>query len=143
METKINIEYENLIKKLNIALEEIGKRLASNSIVITNIEEVKYALEKLGTRPIINNNVQQFMAITNNMVTTYAAKNHDYGNSFDKSLDKFGLTASVVRMGDKMNRIESLMNKDIAVKDESIRDTLLDLANYCVMTSMWLENKNK
>ena len=74
---------------------------------------------------------------------TYAAKNHDYGNSFDKSLDKFGIVASIVRMGDKMNRIESLTNKEAKVNDESIKDTLLDLANYAIMTVMWLDKTRK
>ena len=77
------------------------------------------------------------------MAETYEKKNHDYGDSFSKSLDKFGLVASVVRMGDKMNRIESLINKDAKVKDESIKDTLLDLANYAIMTVMWMDNQKK
>lgn len=42
-------------------------------------------------------------------------------------------------MGDKMNRLESLVNKKAMVKNESIKDTLLDLANYAIMTVMWLD----
>lgn len=82
----------------------------------------------------------QFKNITEEMLQTYIRKNHDYGDSFNKSLDKFGVIASVVRMNDKMERIESLMNKEALVKDESIKDTLLDLASYCVMTTIWLNN---
>ena len=66
-------------------------------------------------------------------------KNKGYGNSFEKSLDKFGLVTAACRMGNKCNRIESLMNSDAMVKDESVRDTLLDLANYAVMTVMWID----
>lgn len=84
--------------------------------------------------------VIKFKNLTNKMSETYERKNHDYGDSFNKSLDKFGLIASVVRMNDKMERIESLTNKEALVKDESIKDTLLDLASYCVMTTMWLDN---
>lgn len=104
-----------------------------------------------------NELVESFKSITSKMAETYEKKNHDYGDSFDKSLDKFGLIASVVRMGDKMNRIESLINKSIQnpaypsvsvkdvnlVKDESIKDTLLDLANYAIMTVMWMDNQKK
>lgn len=104
-----------------------------------------------------NELVKSFKNITSKMAETYEKKNHDYGDSFDKSLDKFGLLASVVRMGDKMNRIESLINKSIQnpaypsvsvkdvnlVKDESIKDTLLDLANYAIMTVMWMDNQKK
>lgn len=69
----------------------------------------------------------------------YDRKNADYGNSFDKSLDEFGLVASVVRMSDKMERIKSLTNKEAEVKDESIEDTLIDLANYAIMTVLWMK----
>ena len=85
----------------------------------------------------------QFKSITEEMLQTYIRKNHDYGDSFNKSLDKFGLIASVVRMNDKMERVESLMNKEALVKDESIKDTLLDLASYCVMTTIWLNNNRE
>ena len=99
-------------------------------------------LDKAVVAVRVSDNVEQFMSITNNMAKTYAAKNHDYGNSFEQSLDKFGLVASVVRLGDKMNRIESLIKKEAQVKDESIKDTLLDMANYAIMTVMWM-NKNQ
>lgn len=85
---------------------------------------------------------EAFDAITDELKDTYIKKNHDYGNSFDKSIDKFGLTAAVVRMNDKMERLNSLLNKDAKV-DESIRDTVMDLANYCIMTAMYLDNKEK
>ena len=110
----------------------------------TKLKTVEYCLKSLGSRPILSNsNVQQFMDITNNMVKTYAAKNHDYGNSFEQSCNKFGIIAAIVRMGDKMNRLESLAVKRAEVKDESIKDTLLDLASYSVMTFMWLDKTSK
>ena len=90
-----------------------------------------------------NELVESFKSITSKMAETYEKKNHDYGDSFDKSLDKFGLIASVVRMGDKMNRIESLAQKKAMVQDESIKDTLFDLANYAIMTVMWMDNQKK
>lgn len=84
-----------------------------------------------------------FKELCKSMMATYVKKNADYGSSFDKSLDKFGIVAAVVRIGDKMNRIESLTTKKAHVTDESIRDTLMDMANYCVMTVMWLDNQKK
>lgn len=85
----------------------------------------------------------EFTELCKSMIETYIKKNHDYGNSFDKSLDRFGIVAAIVRIGDKMNRIESLTGKKAQVTDESIRDTLMDMANYCVMTVMWLDNQKK
>lgn len=137
MDTKINKEYQKLIDTLNDV--KCGQSLESDRDAL---DEVIYDLEKLGTRPVLPDDVDQFIDITQNMAKTYAAKNHDYGNSFEQSLDEFGIVASVVRMGDKMNRIKSLVKKEAQVKDESIKDTLLDLANYSIMTVMWM-NKNQ
>lgn len=70
----------------------------------------------------------------------YIKKNNDYGNSAEESLDEFGLIASIVRLGDKMNRLKSLSaGGRQLVNDESLEDTLLDLANYAVITIMWLD----
>lgn len=91
---------------------------------------------------ITSESISKFKEITDSMVKTYEAKNHDYGNSFDQSLNEFGLVSSVVRLGDKMNRIKSLIKKEAKVKDESIKDTFLDMANYAIMTVMWM-NKNQ
>jgi hypothetical protein len=63
----------------------------------------------------------------------YKAKNKDYGDSFS-SLRKEFPEAILIRLGDKYNRLKSLMSSGKAeVKDESVEDTLLDLANYCLM----------
>lgn len=135
---RVNEEYQKLIDKLKEVRQ--ANLMASDKSLL---DEVMYSLTKLGSRPVLSDNVEQFMSITHNMAKTYAAKNHDYGNSFEQSLDKFGLVASVVRLGDKMNRIESLTKKEAQVKDESIKDTLLDMANYAIMTVMWMDkNQN-
>lgn len=72
---------------------------------------------------------------------TFCRKNHDYGNSFEESLDKFGIIASLVRMQDKMLRLESLTDdsKTQQVGSESLLDTLEDLSNYAAMTACWLK----
>ena len=75
--------------------------------------------------------------IIDNIHTMYKDKNEDYGDSFDKSLDKFGLLSSLIRLTDKMNRFEQLIDSESKVTSESIDDTLLDMANYAIMTVMW------
>ena len=82
-------------------------------------------------------------AIYDDLYQTYLAKNADYGDSFGKSVRDHGLIASLVRIGDKFNRFENLvMSGDRQmVHDESIKDTLLDLANYCVMTVAEMKEK--
>lgn len=141
MEVTINKEYQSLIDRLNAAItayEDSGR----TEIGLSLLRGVKEGIRMLGSRPKLAESVEKFTEITSNMAKTYAAKNHDYGNSFEQSLDKFGLVASVVRLGDKMNRIESLTKKEAQVKDESIKDTLLDMANYAIMTVMWMDKKS-
>lgn len=64
----------------------------------------------------------------------YAKKNSDYGDSFAKTREVVP-GAILVRLHDKLSRLDSLLMdpSNQKVKDESINDTLLDLANYCVM----------
>ena len=83
------------------------------------------------------NNVKRFQEITEKMVDTYKRKNHDYGDSFDKLLEKFGLNALLIHIFEKYNRLETLSEHRALVLDESIQDTLLDMANYCIMAAMW------
>ncbi len=74
---------------------------------------------------------------------TFKRKNHDYGNSFEKSLDTFGLVAGIVRMSDKFERLVSLNDpsKDAQIASESLVDTLEDLSNYAAMAACWLKGK--
>lgn len=70
----------------------------------------------------------------------YKAKNSDYGDSFGESFKKYGIIAAMVRMEDKWNRINNILkNKGkVEVGDETIGDTLLDMANYAIMTHIEL-----
>ena len=63
---------------------------------------------------------------------TYKAKNADYGDSFALVRGKYP-NAILIRLNDKLNRLETLVNGGKQHVDESIDDTLLDLANYCIM----------
>lgn len=68
---------------------------------------------------------------------TYRAKNTDYDDSLGKSITSMGYAAAIVRMEDKMNRTKALLlnperNPQV---DESVLDTLMDLANYALMTA--------
>ena len=88
-------------------------------------------------------NVTRFKEITFDMRSVYEAKNSDYGDSFSRTFDRLGLVSSVVRLMDKLNRLETLCTKDAKVKDESIKDTLLDMANYSIMTIIELEKRGE
>lgn len=87
--------------------------------------------------------IKEFRNITKGMSDLYEKKNSDYGDSFSKSFSKYGKISALTRIGDKFNRLESLMLGNVRkVKDEKIEDTLLDMANYCIMTIIELKKKN-
>lgn len=88
-------------------------------------------------------NVARFRAITEEMVNIYEKKNADYGDSFGETYRRLGLVSAVTRIQDKCNRLCNLaVNKGgHQVKDESIRDTLIDLANYAIMTLIEMEHE--
>ena len=89
----------------------------------------------------MTDNEKRFRQKVEKLTKVYVAKNKDYGDSFTRSLDKRGIVASIVRMEDKMNRIDSLHDKPTTEVDESLVDSLEDLANYAIMTAIWLEKQ--
>lgn len=73
--------------------------------------------------------------ICTEMNALYERKNHDYGDSFGKSYKEWGLPMVCIRLGDKFERLKAFAKSgELTVNDESIEDTLLDLANYAIMT---------
>ena len=126
------------MEKMNDKLESIIDKLEhiANELPLEKADPLYDLMLELGE--LIDDGVGPFINITNSLTKIYQAKNQDYGNSFEKSLYKSGLVASIIRLSDKMNRIESLSQTKARVKDESIEDTLLDLANYAIMTVIWL-----
>lgn len=84
----------------------------------------------------------------NKMLSLMAKKNADYGNAFNKGCDKLGYRYGLARMYDKANRLIHLIEDDFQgynnpnVKDESMFDTIQDLANYCNMLLAWQANND-
>jgi hypothetical protein len=76
----------------------------------------------------------QFRKIALSIAETLERKNHDYGDSFGKLYRKFGDLSAIIRLTDKLERYESLITKKQQVTDESINDTLMDLAGYAILT---------
>ena len=73
--------------------------------------------------------------LTEDLHDLYVRKNADYGDSFRKVREDIP-NAILVRLGDKMNRLKTLMTKpedERKVVDESIDDTLMDIANYALL----------
>ena len=84
----------------------------------------------------------RFRDITEKMRETFLKKNHDYGNSFHETWDEFGDKGIITALTQISHKYHRLMNIGLGTKplvDESIDDTLLDMANYCILTIMELE----
>lgn len=70
----------------------------------------------------------------------YKRKNADYGDSFHKTFVEEGMAMPRIRLTDKLERFKKLTKSgEQNVNDESVRDTLIDLANYAIMTILELE----
>lgn len=90
----------------------------------------------------MSSKIEKHQKICEELNTLYAKKNHDYGDSFHLSFVEEGMAMARIRLGDKLNRFKALSrNGEQKVNDESIRDTLIDLANYAIMTILEMENE--
>ena len=74
--------------------------------------------------------VSQYGKVQKEAIELFKKKNADYGDAFAT----YGTVGVLVRMGDKIMRLQNITNKGITlVDDEKLRDTLIDLHNYLGM----------
>ena len=85
--------------------------------------------------------VKKHKEICEELNTLYEQKNKDYDDSFGKSYETYGMAMPCIRLEDKLNRLRALTLKgnQQQVKDESVIDTLKDMANYAIMTIIEME----
>lgn len=101
-------------------------------IPINDLESVK--MDRLGI----------YQYILNNLEETYKAKNNDYGNSFADTYEKFGCVSFLVRITDEYNKLLTLCDSNIPEQRvKKIDDTILDLANYCLLWLVEREYRNQ
>lgn len=91
----------------------------------------------------------EFYRLIEQMAEIHSAKNHDYAGESEpdknfRAAERLGISACdaiAVRMIDKWTRFENFVrNKELKVSDETIDDTLIDLANYALI---WVIMKNR
>jgi hypothetical protein len=82
------------------------------------------------------NRVEQMKKVQTEALELFAKKNADYGDAFAK----YGVIGVLMRMEDKLHRAMSISKNGVnLVKDEGIRDTLIDLHNYSAMAIMLMD----
>ena len=148
-----DLDVKEITQICNHALVDFLKKQAKigdvgtfNSVTGTGDDEPRSTMIKPNIECVVNkeikpkenmDNLVDHAGICAELTNIYKKKNADYGNSFSRAVEKYGLVSALTRISDKFNRLESLiLHKEQEVKDESVQDTLLDLANYCIMTVM-------
>lgn len=121
----------------DVRLYELG---SDDMEINEKMEKVKEMYNKSRDK---NTDHELHAQIISEIHNTYKIKNADYGNSFGEQYQEHGLLSAVIRLDDKMRRLKQLNKQEAKVKNESIRDTVLDLANYAIMTVMELDKAQK
>lgn len=118
----------NELAKAGISTEELSRPSKEDDTVDENDYDEKLVYEHRELTTLLN--------------SLYKVKNKKYGDSFGQSVREFGYISALTRMSDKYNRLKQLImsNQTGSDTDESLEDTLVDLANYCLMTVMELNH---
>lgn len=101
-----------------------------------------YLFEESAAKDSINDN--PFKDYTDHLAEVLQSKNDAYGDSFSQSVDDYGLKVIGIRLSDKYNRIKHLVNNgELKENDESLADTLLDMASYSILALKYLKEHKK
>ena len=148
LEDKIgNVTGKKYIKKgEKIKFLHVFDDVEHNVVVENGFKELFTINEnELGDLPIAvtTDKYEQHRQLCEKIHATYVAKNKDYGDSFTRTRKeaKYPELVIVTRLSDKFYRLKTLLEgAEQQVKSESIDDTLLDLANYCLMEIIERQN---
>lgn len=115
-----------------------GRYLAINNAKQKKPEAPKPAPKKTGEK------ADRHAELCRRLNEIYRKKNADYGDSFHTTWEEEGFAMARIRLSDKLSRFKTLSRAGAQqVKDESIADTLLDLANYAIMTVLEMQSDDK
>ena len=119
--------------------QEIDNDINNLMVFKNDNEEINNQKENKNTEEL-NDFMKEYKKIITDLSELCIKKNKDYGSSVVDTYDKFGDVSYLVRITDKYNRILSVFkNKgEHEVEDETIIDTVLDMANYCLL---WVANE--
>ena len=134
--------FTELKKERNMAKRQIPIKELADSCIVQSQLKVTYLkdyIDVLKNEP----DARSFKKITDEMLDTYKAKNHDYDSSFSNLFKECGMTYAYGHMAEKLERVKSLMKDEAKVKGEGMKDSLKDLANYAILTIMELERKEE
>ena len=130
--------YTNKFDGRNCDCREGLRKYLEEDIEVNAKETLQETSDKV-KEPVENEFMEEYKKIVTETMELCVKKNKDYGSSVQDTFEKFGDISYLVRITDKYNRICSLLNREGEVKDESIDDTIRDMANY---SFLWLASRN-
>lgn len=89
----------------------------------------------------IEKEIEVFNDYTKQLVETFAKKRNDYGQTTTETFKKFGPISLLVRMHDKLGRLDNLFTSGKYPHYECVEDTLIDLANYSLIMLIELQKE--
>lgn len=137
--TQFNI---NLSPEDELFMEEIRKAAQAKLDNFEGLENVTVRTEELEMTRL--SKPARHMSLLKELNDIYTRKNHDYGDSFHETFLEERFAMARIRLSDKLNRFKKLSRNAAEyglVEDESIRDTLMDLANYAIMTVLEIDDE--
>ena len=108
---------KHIIKYQNDCPEDIREKMTAKSAQINTI----------------------FNEILENIKYTHDKKNDDYKDSYSDTMKRFGTKSGLVRIYDKFNRIENILDSEGKANFESAEDNLQDLATYAIMMLAYIK----
>lgn len=128
---------EPVVPRLSIT-EAVVKSIRDSTFTEDELKQkytkaFKKCIENESASPKNNSFDKRVKSITTDVAQTVIMKNHDYGDSYAKSIEKYGQNVFLIRIDDKLNRYQSLLKNEAEVNDESIIDTLKDIAGYATL----------
>ena len=133
------VKKERDMAKRQIPIKELADSCIIQSQLKVTLDYLKDYIGVLKNEP----DARSFKKITDKLLDTYKAKNHDYDSSFSNLFKECGMTYAYGHMKEKLERVKSLMKDEAKVKGEGMKDSLKDLANYAILTIMELERKEE
>lgn len=131
------------IRSARITLENIVRNQfdISESFYREFVEGTRFKAD-LKTVEFAKPEVCLYADICKHLIDLFEHKNVIYGDSFHWSFKEYGLLMSCVGVQGKLNRLKQPSREEPKVKNEVIKETLMDIANYAIMTIIELEKED-
>ena len=139
-ESKAAANERGLFKPQPVEFEDNGikVRLSANDEETEGTEQAESAERKAMTAKSAQTNTI-FNEILENIRYTHDKKNDDYKDSYSDTMKRFGTKSGLVRIYDKFNRIENILDSEGKANFESAEDNLQDLATYAIMMLAYIK----